>query len=510
MSAVTHEVRYRAQGETLADYIRSTVRRCIIVGPLGSGKTNASCYKGFRLCVDETPGPDRVRRTRAIAVRNTYSDLTTTTIPDWMDSYGDLGRYTGPGGEPPHHELKFELEDGTRVEALVHFIALDRPDDVRKMRGFPATWIWVNEVKELARAVFDMCDLRVGRYQPEGRRPRLHQLFGDTNAPDGDHWLYELIEEIRPEGFAFFRQPGAVTRRRDRAGVPVQVDGRQVWDLNPKAENLQNLVAGYYAEGMQGKRDDWIAVNFANEYGFVSEGKPVYPEYRDAVHCRVFELDRRFPLAIGMDFGHTPAMAVSQRGMGGKMRTRFELVTDRMGLTRFFRECREFLLEHCIDWYDAADESFNATMTGDPAGNAEGDDELESTAFEIAKAQGLIVRPARTQDYSVRRDAVGNAMMRLDDGEPGYLVHPDCKVLRKAHQGAYCLRRLEVRGMDRFRDVPDKTRWSHVAEAEQYGFIGAGEGSAVLRPQPQRDRDGQPIVRLPYARAISDYNVFGD
>jgi hypothetical protein len=205
-------------------------------------------------------------------------------------------------------------------------------------------------------------------------------------------------------------------------------------------------------------------------------------------------------------------MAVSQRGVGGRMRTRYELTTEHMGLTRFFRLAREFLLERCVDWYvkdeQTGDEYFNATMTGDPSGNTEGDDELEQTAFQIAKGQGLIVKPARTQEFSVRRDSVANAMNRLDDGEPGYAVHPDCKMLRKAHQGAYCLRRLQVRGMDRFRDVPDKTPWSHVAEAEQYGFIGAGEGRAVLRGQPKTDADGRPMSRLP-RDAIVEYPIFG-
>jgi hypothetical protein len=510
MSDVTHEIRYRAQGPTLAAYIACTERRSIIIGPLGSGKTNASCYKLFRVALEETPYPvvdaegrmTRKRLSRLLAVRNTYSDLTTTTIPDWLEMFGDLGDYVGPSSEPPHHELSFQLEDGTVVESLVHFIALDRPDDVRKLRGLPATAIWVNEVKEIARAVFDMVDLRVGRYKPEQHDPRWHGLIGDTNAPDTDHWLYALCEEDRPEGFAFFRQPGAVTRG------PI-VDGRVRWQLNPNTENLVNLVPDYYRAGMQGKRDDWIAVNFANEYGFVSDGKPVYEEYRDATHCREFELDRRFPLAIGFDFGHTPAMSVSQRGIGGRMRTRYELTTEHMGLTRFFRLCREFLLQHCVAWHDSEDDTFNATMTGDPSGNTEGDDELEQTAFQIAKAQGLIVKPARTQDFSVRRDSVANAMTRLDDGEPGYLVHPDCKMLRKAHQGAYCLRRLQVRGMDRYRDVPDKTPWSHVAEAEQYGFIGAGEGRAVLRPNP-RDIDRDGVARLPRPRvAVTEYDIFG-
>jgi hypothetical protein len=487
MTDVTHEIRYRAQGPTLAAYIADRTRRAFLDGPLGSGKTNASCYKAFRVMVDEEPNSHGMRLTRLAAIRNTYPDLMTTSVNDWMDSYGDLGNFVGGGREPPRHTLKFHLEDGSSVESELYFIALDRPDDVRKLRGLPLTAAWVNEFKELARATVDMTDLRVGRYWPDGRKPRWHGLFGDSNKPDTDHWYYELAEEMRPDGYAFFHQPGAVLRDGFE-------DGRVRWKLNPNAENLRNLVPGYYSEGMQGKRDDWIAVNFANEYGYVREGKPVYEEYRDATHCRAFDLDRRLPLHIGLDFGHTPAATIGQRTHTGQWRTRWEVVTEQMGGTNFARVLKRFINEKCATFKIAA-------IIGDPSGEAPGEDENESTVFEILAANGIVAEPARTNEYSVRRDAVANCMTRMVEGEPGYLVHPDCKVLRKAHQGAYCFRRLQVAGMERFRDAPDKSKWSHVAEAEQYMMLGGGEGKAVIR----RDESLRPRARV----AIVDYPIFG-
>jgi hypothetical protein len=38
---------------------------------------------------------------------------------------------------------------------------------------------------------------------------------------------------------------------------------------------------------------------------------------------------------------------------------------------------------------------------------------------------------------------------------------------------------MAVSGQERFQDKPDKGRYSHVAEAGQYLFVGAGEGSEV-------------------------------
>ncbi|KAG1534055.1 hypothetical protein G6F50_015669 [Rhizopus delemar] len=98
-----------------------------------------------------------------------------------------------------------------------------------------------------------MLDLRVGRY-PKDVRPTWFGLFGDTNAPDSDHWYYKLAEEEKPEGWLFLRQPGGVVKLGDR------------WQVNPKAENLANLPPGYYERGMQGKKEDWIKVNLGNHW----------------------------------------------------------------------------------------------------------------------------------------------------------------------------------------------------------------------------------------------------
>ena len=52
-----------------------------------------------------------------------------------------------------------------------------------------------------------------------------------------------------------------------------------------RQKNVHNLPEDYYRRGLQGKTDDWIKVNLANEYGFVSSGKPVHPLYTDSIQC---------------------------------------------------------------------------------------------------------------------------------------------------------------------------------------------------------------------------------
>ncbi len=72
---------YMPDGPVLSKYLKSDAFMRVIVGPFGSGKTVASCVEIFRRAYEQKPGPDKVRRSRWLVVRNAYPRLTTTTIP---------------------------------------------------------------------------------------------------------------------------------------------------------------------------------------------------------------------------------------------------------------------------------------------------------------------------------------------------------------------------------------------------------------------------------------------
>ena len=230
-----------SQRTVLADYKRDKGRIAIITGPLGSGKTIASSEKTFKLMCTQRPNRMGQRKSRWYAIRNTYPDLLSTTVKDWRELFDPLGKYKGGGIEPPSHILRFRLPDRTTVMAEMIFLALDRPDAIKKLRGAQVTGFWHNEVKELSKAVVDMADLRHGRYPSviDGG-PSWHGMVGDTNQCDDDHWLYELAEVIKPANWSFYTQPGGVIREmvENDAGEMVW-SGK--WIENPDAENLQNL-----------------------------------------------------------------------------------------------------------------------------------------------------------------------------------------------------------------------------------------------------------------------------
>ena len=412
------------------------------MGPIGSGKSTGCAWEMYRRMAEQSPGADGKRRSRWAVVRNTYRELADTTVKTWLDWFPE--QFTGKfiAQDMAHY---FSYGD---IEAEILFRALDRPQDVKKLLSLELTGAWINEAREVPKSVIDMIQGRVGRY-PSKREggPTWFGVIMDTNPPDNDHWWYRIFEEDKPEGFELYRQPSGI---------------------GPDAENVENLPDGYYTRMMNGKDQEWVKVYIVGEYGFLADGRPIYPEYKDSVHCKPFEV---IPgdIYIGIDFGLTPAAVFAQRAASGQWRWLHEVVTEDMGAVRFAellkREMNKFPVHQFI-------------LYGDPAGEQRAQTD-ERTPFDILRVNGLMCLPAPSNDFTLRREAVAQPLSRLIDGEPGLVIHPDCKQVRKGMSGGYNYKRIQVSGDERYHDKPDKNRYSHCCEAGQYLMLGAGENVVI-------------------------------
>ncbi len=469
-------IAYRPAGPVLAGFHDSDAFMRVVIGPLGSGKTTACAIELWRRMTGQAADGAGVRRSRWLIVRNTYPQLETTTIPEWRGLFGDgFGRFSL--GKPPCHRIRVGLPDGTSVEADVIFMALDEPDGADKLRGMQLTGVWFNELREIPRSVVTMGLGRTGRYPPKrDGGASWYGAIADTNPCDEDHWLYHVAEVRRPKGWEVLRQPGGV--RREGQG----------WAVNGAAENLANLPAGYYGNQLAGASEEWIRVFLAGDYGFVIDGKPVFPEYADAVHCRPADPTPGVAVTIGLDFGLTPAAILAQRKPDGTLIWFDELVAEQIGAVRFAAALKAKL---ATDWPD-----LEVAYVGDPAGAQRAQTD-ERTVFDILRGQGLAVRPAPSNSFALRREAVAAPLTRMIDGRPGFAIDPRCRTARRALMGGYCLRRLQVAGQARYQDMPEKNGFSHVADAGQYANLGLGEGIA----RPQRRRPG-------LRRAMNEWDVF--
>lgn len=463
-----------------------------VLGPVGSGKSTATCMEITTRAAGQDPDQDGVRRTRWAIVRNTFRELRDTTAKTWLEwiTEEQFGSFNNTAME---HHIKVPMPDGTRLDCLVLFRALDRPQDVKKLLSLELTGAWVNEAREIPFAIVQALGDRVERYPAN---PTWSGVMMDTNPPDTDHWWYRLAEEDRPDGWEFWRQPGGL----------IESGGKFVH--NPNAENFRaedehgqmlldeagNPVRGgiptnYYLRRMSGKNKDHIRVYYCAEYGFVRDGKPVYPEFSDSLHVpeQPIEPVPGLPLYVGVDFGLTPAAVFGQRLASGRWIKVDELVTEDMGAVRFAELLSERLHGRYSGWEYKA--------YGDPAGSQRAQTD-ERTPFEILRGRGIDIIPAPSNDPDLRREAVALPLTRIVDGVPGMLISPRCKMLRKGMAGGYCYKRVQVSGDERFHDKPDKGRYSHVCDADQYLMLGAGEGHTVTGRKFFNPAD---IARLPDA-----------
>ena len=87
--------------QVLDDFMRSRERVSCIMGPLGSGKTFAAVQRILKQMTEQEANAEGKRPTRWLAIRNTYGDLLSTTIKDFISVFEGLGKMTY-GGLAPH------------------------------------------------------------------------------------------------------------------------------------------------------------------------------------------------------------------------------------------------------------------------------------------------------------------------------------------------------------------------------------------------------------------------
>jgi hypothetical protein len=84
-------------------------------------------------------GPQRRAALALGGHRNTYGELTTTTLKTWLDWFPEERFGKVVHGAPITHNLSWDAEDGTKVELEMWFLALDRPEHVKKLLSMEIT-----------------------------------------------------------------------------------------------------------------------------------------------------------------------------------------------------------------------------------------------------------------------------------------------------------------------------------------------------------------------------------
>ena len=473
------DFKYKPDGDVLKNFMKDDSFFRGIRGPVGSGKSVGCCVEVFRRALEQKPNEDGIRKSRWAIIRNTNPQLRTTTIKTWLDWFPESDWGNFKWSVPYTHHIT--VND---LDLEVIFLALDRPEDVKKLLSLELTGIWVNEAREIPKSIIDACTMRVGRY-PSMREggASWSGVICDTNAPEEDHWWAIMSGEVpipdhipreqatmlvKPDNWRFFAQPPAM---KEHINERKEITS---YSLNKDAENKKNILGTYYPNLIRGKTKNWIDVYVMNRLGLIQEGKPVYPDFVTETHLAEEEIPIAIgvPLYVGIDFGLTPSAVFGQK-VRGRWLVQAEIVAIDMGVVRF----AELLRQEIATRFSGLD----VYIYGDPAGDFRAQTD-ESTPFQILRGAGLKAVPAPSNSVDLRLEAVASQLTKMSEGLPSFLVDRRCQTLLKGFQGGYCYRRMQVSG-ERYDDKPDKNMYSHIHDALQYMMLGAGEGRSLISGQ---------------------------
>jgi len=488
------QLNYKPDGNTLKNFLKNNNFFRGVRGPVGSGKSVACCIEIFRRALEQKPNQEGKRKSRWAVIRNTNPQLKTTTIKTWLDWFPENEWGSFRWSIPYTHYI--QIGD---IDLEVIFLALDRPEDVKKLLSLELTGVWINEARELPKSIIDACTMRIGRY-PSMRDggASWYGLIADTNAPEEDHWWAvmsgdvptpdhlsreEALMLVKPDNWSFYTQPSAMNEKKEKDGTLVG------YEDNVSCENQKHLTKEYYNNIIKGKTKGWIDVYVMNRLGTIEEGKPVYSNWNSEMHLSKEPIPvAPTTLFIGIDFGLTPAAVFGQKLPNGRWLLLQELVCFDMGISRF----SELLKHEIAKNYKKLD----IEIYGDPAGDFRAQTD-ETTPFQILRQNGLRGKPAPSNDIALRIESVETALGRLIDGKAGFLLDTRCINLKKGFNGGYYYRRLQTSG-DRYDEKPFKNRYSHVHDALQYMMMGAGEGKQLISGKAKK----------PTVIKTRDWNIF--
>jgi hypothetical protein len=445
-----------------------------VEGPVGSGKSTGCIMDLLRMGMEQQPDSHGIRKTRWAIIRATNPQLRSTTIKTfemWIPPEVAPVVYTAP----INSRLRQRLADGTICDIEFIFIALDEPEDVRKLTSLELTGAYINEGREIEHTHVETLQGRIGRYPQTVKDkdtgkvlygPTHIKIIMDSNPPKTTHWIFDTFHTGNtPEGYEIFTQPPAV----------YWDEKEEKWVMNPDAENLSHLPDGYYERQLKGATDEYIRVMLAGECGMTVAGKPVFPSYSERRHVSPVMLNpiRGYPIIAGIDFGLMPAVVLGQLTHKGFR------VTDELPATD--ESLEDFLTEYLAPLLAARYPGYPIIGSGDPAGR--GRSGLDKrTPFDVLIAAGIKAFPAYTNNFITRKETV-EWFLRRDEG---LLISPHCTVLREGFAGGY-IYKLQRNNTGRHSERPDKNEYSHPMDALQYALLQAKYGSGHTKAAPDRE-----------------------
>jgi hypothetical protein len=456
----------------------------LVIGPYGSGKSTLCCHHIVRHVCSMPKWHNGRRRARWAIVRNTSGELQSTTLQTWLTWFGDLGDIRKR--QKPLLTYEHTFNDGLGVVELeLIFIALDREEDLRKIKSLEVTGVYINELSEVPQGALSHFKGRVNHRYPSRAfcdEPYWSGIIADTNPPDIDHWIYKDFELKSLDSYKIFHQPHGLLKNAD-----------DEWYQNPNCDNANNLAGDYYTKLAEGQTEDFVKVYCLGDYGSVGFGKKVYPEYNDDLHSsNKLVAIQGDPIHLGWDFGLTPACIVCQITPRGQIRVLKEYTSEDMGIRTFAKNVVLPSLQKDFPYNKIG------TSVADPSGMA-GDAIMEElSCIGELNSLGINTNPARTNELESRIGSVRYFLNTMIDGQPAFVISKtECTTLRRGFNKDYCFKKIKLGGEERYKEVPHKNNASHIHDALQYILMEFAADRILADKAPKEVVDMyNPVLRI--------------
>ena len=459
---------------TIGRFMLDTSFVRLIMGPVGSGKSEGCFMELLRRARLQEPNAQGVRQTRMAIIRNTLQQLKQTCLADILLWLAPICTYKVSDSTI---YIRFPLPDGTRVESDWMLIPLDTKQDQQRLLSLNLTGAWVSEFREIESSLIDALSGRLGRFPSKAiAKPTWHGIVAETNPPDEDSEWYTKLEVDRPPGWAFYRQPGG---------------------MDDDAENLENLPelpdgTSYYQNLVNNNNSDWCDIHVHANYGKSLSGQAVFrasfkPGFHIVPASNLEAPSSNAPLMLGQDFGRTPGTLIGQIDSRGRLVVYDEVTSEDMGIEQFATTLlRPLLYEKYA--------GFSLFMVGDPKGRDKSQVN-EDSPFDVLKRLGFDIYPAPTNSIDSRLRAVEQLLLHQFDGGPQLMISDNCKLLTQAMKFWYRYKRKTTGSLE---DKPEKSHpWSDLADCLQYMCLSTNAnylGKILARKNPPPRRPS-PSVR---------------
>jgi hypothetical protein len=265
---------------------------------------------------------------------------------------------------------------------------------------------------------------------------------------------------LRPDNAVLFKQPAALIEETD------ELTGKLSYSLNPLAENISagsNFGQAYFEqlETYQAQGNyDLIETRLLCRYGGVRAGKPVWNNFDVNEHVSDEPLVPRVgtETIVAMDTSGIHPCAIIFQHVNQRWEAQDGMYGDEMGLEEFMDAGLTPLLQSKYG-------DCRVLFVCDPANARDGMTATSPTS--MLKERGYRAVVAHTNAFTPRREAVDSLFHR----KKGFIIDPRLVELVEACSGEYKYRKLKVMtadGANQYAAEPEKSKWSHWADALQY------------------------------------------